>query len=204
MMIQVEGFVLSGGASRRMGSDKAALAFGGSTLALRAFDTLKTLSQNVWLVGDERFSGVPIVPDVFKLEAPGVRASIVGLHSALCHSSTEWIAVLACDMPFVDAELFRRFVNIASHSRQELDAIIPADRYGKLQPFAALYRCEVCLPAVEAMLSKEDFRLTELTNRLKTHIMAYPDYGDLDADDRLFFNVNTPEDYAVALQWLNQ
>ncbi|MEP7213492.1 MAG: molybdenum cofactor guanylyltransferase [Acidobacteriota bacterium] len=200
--MRIEGFILTGGASSRMGRDKATLPFGETTLAGRAFEVLGHVAVNVRVVG-ESIGGIPGVADVFFSERAGTRASIIGLHSALFHARTEWAAVLACDLPFVSAEFFRRLAAIAEASGENFDAIVPAQPDGKLQPLAALYRRDECLNAVEAMLSENNFRLTEFLNRVNTHIVPPVDYSDLDKSGRLLFNVNTPEELAAAIEKLD-
>ena len=199
----VDGFVLTGGASSRMGRDKATLGFGETTLAGRAFDVLARVAADVRVAGAS-VDGIADVPDVYFPENAATRASIIGLHSALFHACAEWIAVLACDLPFVSAEFFRLLMNIAETSGENFDAIVPAQADGKFQPLAALYRRDECLGAVEAMLSEDNFRLTEFLERVNTHIVPPSAYSDLDKSEQLFFNVNTPEDLAAAIEKLGR
>jgi molybdopterin-guanine dinucleotide biosynthesis protein A len=100
------GVVLAGGASRRMGRDKAALAVDGETLAARAARRLLGVCARVAIADGGRglVPGLPCVPDA---PAPGPAAGILGAARA-------WpghpLLVLACDLPRVSAALLRELV----------------------------------------------------------------------------------------------
>ena len=192
----IDGFVLTGGASRRMGRVKAMLPFGDTTLAGRAFDVLDRFAATVRVVG-ESVDEIPGVPDVFRCADAGTRASLIGLHSALFHARTEWVAVLACDLPFVDERLFQLLLSVAEG--REFDAVIPMQPNGRLQPLTALYKREPCLGVANEMLAANNFRLTDLANRVNIRRVEPDEYAPIDVAGNMFFNINTPDDYAAAL-----
>ena len=194
--IPFDGFILAGGASSRKGSDKANLAFGETTLAGRAFEALNAVAANVYVAGGDA-QGFPSVPDVRHQES---RASLIGLHSALFRAKSTWVAGLACDLPFVSSDLFRRLITIAENTGDRFEAVVPEQADGRLQPLAAIYRREPCLKAVETMLNENELRLTELLRRLRTYIFEPAMYSDLDSGGRLFFNINTRGDLEAALR----
>ena len=101
------GVVLAGGASRRMGVDKAALTWTDTTLAHRAAAVLAEVCAEVVIAGPARLAraGLEAVADVF----PG-RGPLAGLHAGLERAGGRPIFALACDMPFVSAELVRYLV----------------------------------------------------------------------------------------------
>ncbi|HLY78444.1 MAG TPA: NTP transferase domain-containing protein, partial [Caulobacteraceae bacterium] len=100
------GVVLAGGASRRMGRDKAALAVDGETLAARAARRLLGVCPRVAIADGGRglVPGLPCLPD-----APGAgpAAGILGAARAWPGHS---LLVLACDLPRVSEALLRELV----------------------------------------------------------------------------------------------
>ncbi|MFQ5350670.1 MAG: molybdenum cofactor guanylyltransferase, partial [Thermoanaerobaculia bacterium] len=105
------GVVLAGGASRRMGRDKAALPWSGSTLAHRAAADLAEVCGEVVIAGPDDLARTDVgtVADLFPGSGP-----LAGLHAGLERAAGRAIFALACDMPFVDAELVRHLVAVAA------------------------------------------------------------------------------------------
>jgi molybdopterin-guanine dinucleotide biosynthesis protein A len=195
---EFEGFILGGGASSRMGENKAHLKLGGETFVKRAACALAAIeTRRTFFVGnftDENKSlGVKILPDVFKSNR---RASIIGLHAALFHARTEWIAVLACDLPFANGALFKR---LTAFVRNDVEAVVPMQKDERAQPLSALYR-KTCLPQIEMALTGDDWSLKKLLPKLKTRFVRFEEVADLPNAENFFFNVNTPADFALAEQ----
>ncbi|HYP50389.1 MAG TPA: molybdenum cofactor guanylyltransferase [Pyrinomonadaceae bacterium] len=197
-MPEVEGFVLAGGASSRMGENKAHLKLGGKTFVERAALSLSAIKpRRIFLVGnftnENKAAEIEILLDVFKSDT---RASIIGLHTALFHAETEWIAVLACDLPFASGALLKRLTEFV---RDEADAVVPLQKDERAQPLCALYR-KTCLPKVETALTSNEWRLKKLLEKLETRFVRFEEIGDLPNAENFFFNVNTPADFARAVQ----
>ena len=195
-MRDVEGFILVGGASSRMGRDKARLTLGGQTFVERIRGALSALTERVTLVGSaERCAAwprLPAVPD-FYVEW----GALGGLHAALAaarHSA--WAAVVACDLPFVTGELFVRLASL----RENFDAVVPVQRDGRWQPLCALYRASAAGERAAELIAAGERRPRALLDRLRTRLVAFDELSDLGGADHFFTNVNTPEDYALARQ----
>lgn len=199
-MNDIDGYVLAGGASSRMRRDKANLLLDGETFVSRAASALSVIAppERLFVVGDleENSFYLPVVSDEFITEnVERKRGAIVGLHAALKNTSSNWAAVLACDLPFANGDLFQK---LASFRVENSDAIVPIQADGKWQPLCALYRREACLPVVETMLRGDDWSLRNVLRRVKTRFVEFNEIGDLRSAEYFFFNVNTPEDYAKA------
>src|SRR5688500_3876598 len=113
-MQDIDGYILAGGVSSRMGADKAMLVLGGATFIERAARALSAVTERIAVVGGEvstdagaAFSGTTLrrVPDTEVSLNGRQNAAIKGLYSALMDSDREWVAVLACDLPFVSKEI---------------------------------------------------------------------------------------------------
>jgi molybdenum cofactor guanylyltransferase len=193
--MMLEGFILVGGASSRMGTDKAQLELGGRSFVERIGGALACVTERVSVVGARRGDavaaawGLPVVPDVYaKWGALG------GLHAALAACRAPWAAVVACDLPFVTAELFARLID----RRESFDAVVPVQTDGRLQPLCALYRVEPCLRLTEELIASGERRPRALLQGVRTRRVKPVELADIEGASLFFTNVNTPEDHAQA------
>lgn len=197
-MARIDGFILAGGKSGRMGQDKGNLLLGEKTLIEHAASALLPVTGRVIVVGDlvEATHFLPVLRDEFKsANGPQKRGAIIGMHAALAKAETTWSAVLACDLPFVSIALWERII---SFEREDFDAVVPLQGDRKPQPLCALYRSEACLPIVESILRGNDWSLHGLLRRVRTHFIEFKEISDLPRANLFFSNLNTPEDYAAA------
>src|SRR5450631_2052532 len=102
----VTGVILAGGASSRMGKNKALMKIGEQTLIERVYAIMASLFPDVIIVTNtpELYAFIPsrTAADLY----PG-SGSLAGLHAGLSAGSTERIFVAACDMPFLNPTLIR-------------------------------------------------------------------------------------------------
>jgi molybdenum cofactor guanylyltransferase len=194
-MPEVEGFILAGGASSRMGADKAHLRLGGRTLVGRAAAALGAVTSGVSVVSskpDAAAFGLPVVPDL--LEG---RGALGGLHAALAHANSGWAMILSCDLPFVTAALCERLDALRG---PEADAVAPLQPDGRPQPLCALYARAACLPVVVELLWADELRPRALLARVRTRWVSFDEVAHLPGAEHFFKNLNTPEDFAEALR----
>jgi molybdopterin-guanine dinucleotide biosynthesis protein A len=193
-MPDLEGFILVGGASSRMGQDKSRLVLGGRTLAERAAEALGAIARRVSVVsarGGDAAACLPLVRDLFV----GAGA-LGGLHAALASCRAPWAAVVSCDLPFVTGELFAR---LASLRGPDFDSVAPRQSDGRAQPLCALYARDACLRTAEGLLRAGERRPRVLLAEVRTRWVGPAELADLPGSGRFFTNVNTPADYALAL-----
>lgn len=202
-MTFIDGFVLTGGASSRMGHDKAQMTIGGKELFERAAAALAGICEHISLVGEKsedlaanRESNLAAIPDISIAGRKAAKAPIVGLYTALVSSKARWIAVLACDLPFVTPDLFARLARFCS---EEFDAIVPLQQDKRPQPLCSFYQSERCLPVVEAMIGRGDLKMQELLPNVRTRFVSFDEIADLDGSADFFLNVNDPADYKTAI-----
>lgn len=194
-MAEIEGFILVGGKSSRMGTNKAKLRLGEQSFVQKIAAALASISARVRLVGGETSAGnLSVVPDVY-----GEWGALGGLHAALVACRSPWAAVVACDLPFVTEQLFRRLAAF----RENFDAVVPVQMDGRLQPLCALYHVSACLSVTEELIAAGERRPRALLERVRARPLAPFELADLKGADRFFINVNTPEDYRQAKALLN-
>ena len=186
----IQGFILAGGASRRMGRDKSALVLEGQTLLEKIATQMKPITASITVIGRESATiDLMTVPDVY----PSWGA-LGGLHAALESCTAEWALVTACDLPFVTPELFKRLCDL----RDDFEAVAPIQHDGYPQPLCALYRRRPCLSTAVKLIEAGERRPIELLNTVRTRWVKFHELTDLNGADRFFANINTPEDYTRA------
>ena len=196
-----DGYILVGGASSRMKTNKAALRLGEMTFAERAVTALQKITERriYFVTGGNQTDGtnkflppdIPRITDVF----PN-KAAIGGIYTALTHSKNKWAAILACDFPLVTKELFARLAKITESVDANVSAIVPTQPDGRVQPLCALYRVEPCLIAAKHLLKSEEIPSAgELSVNVNTRFVSIMELSDLRGSENFFSNVNTPEDF---------
>jgi len=190
--MDIEGFILSGGQSRRMGTDKSQLMLHGESFVERIASELAAATLSVGVVGNNApisRTGINLraVPDVYP-----EWGALGGVHAALSACSAEWALIVACDFPFVTSELFFRLASFGA----DFDAVAPIQSDGIPQPLCALYRARPCLARAEQLIKSGERKPVALLQSVHTRWVSFAELGNLAEADRFFDNINTPEDYA--------
>ena len=185
-MSQVEAFIIAGGASSRMGTDKSQLLIENQTFVERITTTLLTITDSVRLVGTRDNSQLPVVPDVYPQWG-----ALGGLHAAVSACRRDWAIVVACDLPLVTSDLFRRLASL----RENYDAVVPIQQDGRPQPLCAFYRAETCARRATELIEAGRRRPLDLLDSVNTRWINFTELANLDQAERFFVNINTPDDY---------
>ncbi len=192
----VVGVVLAGGASRRMGREKAALPIGGEPLLRRAVSRLRLALAEVIVIGHPTVA--PLIPDTrIVADAWPGRGPLGALATALQATDAEWVMLTACDMPFTQPALVREMARLALHD-QTADVIVLRGLH-RLEPLHAVYR-RTCLATAMERLAGADVSLLGLLTTLRAHEVAAEVAQRLDPSGISTFNANTPEEWQRALR----
>ena len=184
-------FILAGGNSTRMGTDKAFVMLEGRTLLARALEVCRTVTSDVRIVGDrKKFAPfAPVVEDVF----PGC-GPLAGIHAALRASQTDWNVVLAVDLPFISPALLLFLVAQARESR----AMVTVPRAGEgWQPLCAIYR-RAFADAAETALRAGRYKIDALFDESLIRPVGEEDLRRAGFAPEVFRNLNTPKELAEA------
>ncbi len=186
--------IQAGGESKRMGEDKALVSFLGQPLIQRLIDRLSHLADELLVTTNRpqayRFLDVSLIEDVY----PG-RGALGGLYTALHAAQHPLVAVVACDMPFASPALLaaQRDLLLASES----DAVIPQTSNGA-EPFHAIYRRAACLPAIQAAIAANLWRVDSWFAAIRLRWMSAEEVALYDPTGRAFWNINTPQELRQA------
>jgi molybdopterin-guanine dinucleotide biosynthesis protein A len=186
----LSGFVLAGGASRRMGRAKAGLVLCGETMFARQVRLLRAVSRSVAVVGlAENVPGadVPVWPDEF----PG-RGPLGGIYTGLIHARTEFSVFLGCDLPFLEVRFLEFLALRALHG--QADVTVPEAHDHRLQPVCAVYRRGT--RAVARVKLNADLNKTQdLIRCLHCDVVSWREIAQAGFAPRLLAHMNAPEEY---------
>ena len=191
--MDVEGFILVGGMSSRMGKDKSRLLFGDRTSVALIAASLQRVAGTVRTVGAavSAFEGLANIPDSHDHWGP-----LAGIEAALSNAKSEYCLIVACDLPFVTGRLFERLIGFAD----QWEAIVPLQSDGRPQPLCAIYRRSPCLAAAQKAIAEDEHSPRALLDQVHARYVPFTELSDLDGSESFFFNVNTPENYERAQQ----
>jgi len=193
------GIVLCGGRSSRMGRVKADLMFGLETMLQRVVRLLSNIVDRIVVVAATE----QVVPDLDetvtivrdRLQYAGPLAGIsIGLDRLSAYEGIEAAYVTSCDVPFLKPAFVRElFLRLENH-----DVVVPFDEQ-HYHPLAAVYRRELAAKVAE-LVGQEVRRPRDLFNQVRTRKLEIDALKRVDPELRTLINLNTPEDYRIALQ----
>ena len=197
MTIETFGLVLAGGLARRMGGgDKALIRIGDETILQRALARLTPQVGGVVLNanGDPaRFAsfGLPVVADSVPDFAGPLAGILAGLDWVAANQpGIEWIVSVPGDCPFLPSDLVTRLHDARTAEGKPLACAHSGDWR---HPVVALWQVAL-REDLRRALTVEDLRKIEVWTA--RHGVALADWPTEPVDP--FFNVNTPEDVAMA------
>lgn len=177
--------LLAGGQSQRMGTNKALLPLGKTTVLDFITTRLEQACEEVLLVTTPR-QPYPQMRARKIFDVMEGKSSLGGLYSGLLQSPAEANFVCGCDMPLITPEM----INYLFARLETNDAVVPK-LDGFFEPLCAVYR-KSCLPYIEAQLRTSELRMTHWFAQARVLAPGKEELPDV----RSFLNLNTPEDYA--------
>lgn len=182
--------ILAGGNSSRMKTNKALLHLQGKEIIEIIIDRLRPYFSEILIISNHAHLyshlNLPIYCDIILNRGP-----LAGIHSGLKNISTAGAFFVACDMPFLDPNLA---IELSNNLKTYQIAVPKHNEY--LQPLHAAYRKD-CLDEIEIALRSERPKIKSFYNKVKVKYLDFKDHPQYNWD-RIFFNVNTPEDYNLA------
>ena len=189
------GAILAGGQSRRLGGrNKAALKIGATTVLDRQLTRLRRVVDRIIIVANDAavfaWTGLPVIPDL----TPG-EGTLGALRTAIHAAQTDRTLVIACDMPFVSEALLAYLVEAG----RTADIAIPRTARG-YEPLCATYSRR-CAGELARLIEQQRFKLSEvaLIPGLIIRELGPDELEPFGPEEMLFFNINTSDDYARAI-----
>jgi len=183
--------LLAGGKSRRMGRDKALIPFcGNSSLVEYQYRKLEKIFKNVHISTKDKKFDFPcnMILDKYKQSSP-----LVAIVSALEELEANEVFILSVDTPFVDDKIIGQIVDRYVGLKSKPHALLAQSPSG-LEPLCGIYSSEI-LPYAKNLISLNRHRLKSLIQKLETQAIYFEEGMD-------FLNINTPQDYDLAIGYL--
>ena len=187
-MLQIDNctaVILTGGESKRMGSDKASVVLSGKSLLGHVLEQLEPLFSDMLISVREKRPDI-VYPQV--VDGSESRGPMVGIKAALEVVKTDWVFVIACDMPLISTGLIQHLAGL----RSEFDAVVPF-AFDRPQPLFGFYN-KTCLPLVEARMKQGQRSMIRLLDDLDTCLLSEQQVKAIDSELKSLLSLDTMED----------
>ncbi len=195
--VNLSAIILAGGQSSRMGQDKALLPIQGVPLLQQVCRIAQSCASSVYVVTSwpERYEYLLPKTCQFIHEVPLREGShttplphgpLVGFAQGLAQVKTDWVLLLACDLPWLRAEVLQAWADQVDSVSQDVAALLPRHAKG-WEPLCGFYR-RSCLPALTDFIKSGGRSFQKWLAQLSVQILPLPE------DDQMLFNCNTPTD----------
>ncbi len=186
--------ILAGGESSRMGKDKRFLKMDGEYFLSRVVDRAREFADHIIIsLGQgEEVEKAADVADA-SIVTDGIRGvgPLMGILTGLKNCEEEYCAVVPCDSPFIEPEIFRFMFSVS----KGYDAVVPSIGTDKIEPLHAVYRVSSMIQACEKVLEDGRRGVREAIEELdRVNYVPARDLKRYDKELLTFLNANRPED----------
>lgn len=182
------GYILAGGKSSRMGTDKGLMLFKGKAIIEYVIEQLQPAVNKVTIVSNnpeyEKF-GFAVIADLIKETGPAG-----GIYTALNHTDTTLNFIVSCDMPFISKEA----IEFMFQNKGKSQIILPV-RQGKMEPLFGIYSKD-CLFKWHELMEGAIIKLQEMVIHFRLNKIEVD--NNVQFSDSLFMNINTKKDFENA------
>jgi len=183
---QITGYILAGGKSSRMGTDKGLMRLNDKFLIEYSIEKLQSVFNNVVIVSNNqeyKKFGLEVIPDALLDIGPAG-----GIYTALEHSTTSHNFITSCDMPFISSEAIEFLI-----SSTDSQIVIPD--HGRLEQMFCVYATS-CKTKWLELAQQGIIKLQELITHFsitRIDVLNHPLFNE-----PFFMNINSREEFLVA------
>ncbi|MFN6466375.1 MAG: molybdenum cofactor guanylyltransferase [Nostoc sp. DedVER02] len=188
--------VLAGGKSSRMGQDKALIPIQGIPLLQRVCGIAQSCADTVYIITPwpERYQDLLLPGCQFIREVPLSGESLahgplVGFAQGLAQVQTEWVLLLACDLPRLRVEVLQDWVTRLDSVGDNAIAALAHHPKG-WEPLCGFYRRR-CLPELLEFINQGGRSFQQWLRQYPVEVLPLP-------EPEMLLNCNTPEDLALS------
>ena len=182
--------ILAGGKSSRMGFDKQLLMENDKRILEQVIERLKEEFSDVLVVTARpelyKDMGVRLCSDEYQGKGP-----LAGVHAALSNAQSQYVYLIACDMPVVCLDFIR---HMKAKLRETRADVCVCRRDGRLEPFNTFYSCNL-LPEVVYRLETGNSSLFRFIDDSNACEISQRDAACFDRDLDMFTNINTRTEF---------
>ena len=146
--------VLAGGQSSRMGRDKALLEIEGKCLLERSCEVAANLTSEVYVLTawPDRYRSTLSKKCQFLVEYNPGSGPLIALTQGLTQITTEWILLLACDLPLLDVQIIQHWASHLTAVPPSTLAVVPYQN-SRWEPLCGFYR-QQSLSSLQSFIEK--------------------------------------------------
>ncbi|WP_427157597.1 molybdenum cofactor guanylyltransferase [Aliinostoc sp. HNIBRCY26] len=182
--------VLAGGQSSRMGQDKALIPVDGVPLLQKICSIAAQCADIVYVVTPwpERYQHLDLPNCQFIRESTHHQGALLGFAQGLTQVNTEWVLLLACDLPKLQLELLQDWIaRLDKVDEQAIAALAHHDKGWEV--LCGFYR-RCCLPQLLEFINQGGRSFQRWLQSYPVEILPL-------SNPEILFNCNTPEDLAL-------
>ncbi len=188
----INAYILAGGNSSRMGTDKGMMLLNGKPIVQYVLEQLQLTFKNVSIVSNNpeyEMFGVEVIPDIITGVGPAG-----GVFAALNHSDKAYNFIVGCDMPFITTSIIDLVLNEVANA----DIVLPLIS-GRLEPLFGIYS-KSCIQIWHGLINQKIIKLQDMVsyfNLKKIDLDRLGQYNDI-----FLTNINTRADLEKAINIL--
>lgn len=193
---ELTAIVLAGGKSSRMGQDKALISIRGVPLLQRVCRIAQSCADVVYVVTPwpERYQDLllPNCQFIREVALSGeslAHGPLIGFAQGLAEAQTDWVLLLACDLPRLRVEVLQNWVTRLDSVGDDAIAAL-ADHPKGWEPLCGFYRRR-CLPQLLKFINQGGRSFQQWLRQYPVEVLPL-------AEPEMLFNCNTPEDLALS------
>jgi len=183
----MNGLILSGGQSSRMGREKRLIQYHGKTQEAYLFELLGKFCEKVFVsLNANQHSDYPYIYDAYhEMNSP-----LVGILSAFQHEPEQAWLVVACDMPFVTHETIQYLIEARDISQKATAFQNPDELFP--EPLITIYEPSIFSDLLQAYQQGRKSAMRVLSQQPIKLIQA--------PNPQMLKSINTPSEYEEAIR----
>jgi molybdopterin-guanine dinucleotide biosynthesis protein A len=181
--------ILSGGRGSRFGGDKGLSDFEGARMIEHVLDSLSPLADEVIVsvAPGKKAEYAAILSEKARVveDEAAFQGPLLGLKNALRHVTGDIVLLVACDMPFIDAELYRFLLGKMGSKEAAMPSI-----GGYSEPMMGVYLMQSLIEAVDKATTEGERKLSAMLVHMDVLTIPEEVLRKAGLDNRIFTNMN--------------
>ena len=164
MKTELTVFILCGGKSSRMQSEKGLVLFQGKPFIEHIIKAILPVSNQIKLITASKeydYLAYQKIPDIIADKGP-----LGGIYTALTYSETEFNLILSCDIPMISTGLLQEL--ISKHTKEAVITIFASE--SKTHPLIGIYSKKI-IPIIKKAIDLNELKMMDFLAKLPHQII---------------------------------
>ncbi|MEP6802874.1 MAG: molybdenum cofactor guanylyltransferase [Flavobacterium sp.] len=158
-------FILCGGKSSRMQSEKGLVLFQNKPFIEHIIQAILPITNEIKLITNNKeydYLSYQKIPDIITDKGP-----LGGIYTALTNSETEFNLILSCDIPLISTELLSEL--ISKHNKEAEITVFASE--SRMHPLIGIYSKKV-LAVIKSAIDNDDLKMMNLIVKVPHQIIT--------------------------------